>query len=180
MRGNANRYQRVSVGVVMIETSGKPFAFVDRQIELELVACARRRIRPDGVAVVVEVELVVRSRQDARGAVEKPRKLSDRNRSLAIKGAHRMTFPQELCDRRDCLGMRGREPAQIDFLSGPAGPHGRQWRNDAGIRINSAQGVGVPAFRAARVEQKIVKVPKNEVVVALGRSKATFAGNVDL
>jgi len=34
-----------------------------------------------------------------------------------------------------------------------------------------------PAFRAARVEQKIVKVPKDEVVVALGRSKATFAGN---
>src|ERR1700731_2547491 len=75
--------------------------------------------------------------------------------------------------------MRGREPAQIDFLSWPARPHGRQWRNGVSMQINSAQRVGVPAFRAARVEQKIVKVPKDEVVVALGRSKATFAGNVD-
>ena len=38
----------------------------------------------------------------------------------------------------------------------------------------------MPAFRAARVEQKIVKVPKNKVVVTLGRSKPTFTGNVDL
>src|ERR1700752_3779457 len=89
-----------------------------------------------------------------------------------------MTFPQELCDRRDCLRMRGRELAQIDFFSGPAGPHRRQRRNDAGMRINSAQRVGVPAFRAARVEQKIVKIPKNEIVITLGRPKA--AAGVDL
>ena len=38
----------------------------------------------------------------------------------------------------------------------------------------------MPAFRAARVEQKIVKVPENEVVVALGRSEAAVAGGVDL
>ena len=37
----------------------------------------------------------------------------------------------------------------------------------------------MPAFRAARVEQKIVKVPKNEVVVALGLSQAA-ASSVDL
>ena len=49
-----------------------------------------------------------------------------------------------------------------------------------GIGINSAQRVGVPAFRAARVEQKIVKVPENEVVVTLGRSQAAVAGGVDL
>src|SRR5208282_5118349 len=109
MRGNADRYQRVIAGIVMIEASCKSFAFVDCQIELEFVAGARRWIRPDGVAAVVEVELVVRSRQDARGAVEKPRKLGERNRSLVIKAANRMTFPQELCDRRACLGMRGRE-----------------------------------------------------------------------
>ncbi len=48
------------------------------------------------------------------------------------------------------------------------------------MRINSAQRIGVSAFRAARVEQKIVKVPKNEVVVALRRSQATVAGGVDL
>ena len=48
------------------------------------------------------------------------------------------------------------------------------------IRINSAQRIGVPTFRAARVEQKIVKVPKNEAVVTLGQSKPTFASGVDL
>ena len=40
------------------------------------------------------------------------------------------------------------------------------------MRIEPAQRVGVPAFRAARVEQKIVKIPENEIVVALGRSQA--------
>ena len=34
--------------------------------------------------------------------------------------------------------------------------------------------------RAARVEQKVVKVPKNEVVVTLGRSQAAVASGVDL
>ena len=55
MRGNADRYQRVNAGIVMIEASCKPFAFVDRQIELEFVAGARRRIRPDGVTAVIEL-----------------------------------------------------------------------------------------------------------------------------
>ena len=36
------------------------------------------------------------------------------------------------------------------------------------------------AFRAARVEQEIVKIPENEVVVALGRPQAAVAGVVDL
>ena len=34
----------------------------------------------------------------------------------------------------------------------------------SGIWIKSAQRVGVPAFRAARVEKKIMKIPKNEIV----------------
>ena len=38
----------------------------------------------------------------------------------------------------------------------------------------------MPAFRAARVKKKIVKVPKNEVVVTLGRSEATVASSLDL
>ena len=48
------------------------------------------------------------------------------------------------------------------------------------MRINPAQRVGVPAFRAARVEQKIVKIPEDEVVVAFGRAKDFVAGRVDL
>ena len=91
-----------------------------------------------------------------------------------------MTFVQELCERRDRLRMRGRELAQIDLLSGPAGPYCRQRRHDTRIWINSAQRIGVSAFRAARVKQKIVKVPKNEVVVAFGRSQAAVASGVDL
>jgi hypothetical protein len=38
----------------------------------------------------------------------------------------------------------------------------------------------VSAFRAARVEHKIVKIPKNEVAVTLGRPEATAASGVDL
>src|SRR6201993_3625343 len=91
-----------------------------------------------------------------------------------------MTLPQKLRDRGDCLRIRGRELAQIDFFPRPAGPHRRQRRNGAGMGINSAYRVGVPAFRAARVEQKIVKIPKNEIVIALGRSKAAAASSVDL
>src|SRR5216684_7790780 len=129
MRAGVDRHQRVSAGVVMVESSDKPFAFVDGQIELELVAGARRRIRPDGVrdqrTGVAEVDSASPSRQDTRGAVEKPRKLGERDRSLVIEAAGRMTFTQELCDRRDCLRMRGRYLAQIDLLSGPAGPHRR-------------------------------------------------------
>ena len=36
------------------------------------------------------------------------------------------------------------------------------------------------ASRAARVEQKIVEVPKNKVVVTFGQLKAAFIGKVDL
>ena len=46
--------------------------------------------------------------------------------------------------------------------------------------IESAQWVGMSAFCAARVEQKIVEVPKHEAVVTLGRSETAFTGGVDL
>ena len=46
--------------------------------------------------------------------------------------------------------------------------------------IKPAQRVGLSAFGAARMEQKIVKIPENEVVVALGRPEAVVAGSVDL
>jgi len=38
----------------------------------------------------------------------------------------------------------------------------------------------VPALCAARMEQQIVKVPKNQVVVTLGRPQATVASRGDL
>src|SRR5215469_11418786 len=112
----------------MIEASRKSLACVDRQIELELVAGARRRIRFDGATAVVEVELGVRHRYDARGAAEELRKLGERDRLPVIKATGRMTLPQELCDRGKCLRIRGRKLAQVDFFSRPAGPHRRQRR----------------------------------------------------
>src|SRR3974390_2746730 len=91
-----------------------------------------------------------------------------------------MTFMEELYHRRDCFRMRGGELAQIDLLSWPAGSHRRERRHYTRIRINATQRVGVTAFCAARVEQKIVEVPKNEVVVTLGQSEALVASGLDL
>jgi hypothetical protein len=65
----------------------KSLACVDRQIELELVAGARRRIRPDGVPAVIEVELGIRYRYDARGAVEELRKFGERDRFPVIEAS---------------------------------------------------------------------------------------------
>src|SRR5215471_5917448 len=76
--------------------------------------------------------------------------------------------------------MRGRDLAQIDLLPGPAGPYGRQRRYDSRILINAAQRVGVPSLGAARVEKEIVKVPKDQIAVALGLSKAAVAAGVNL
>jgi hypothetical protein len=59
-RAYADRSQRVGAGVVVIESSRKPFTLVGREIELELVACAPRRIRPGGIvdhrSVAAEIE----------------------------------------------------------------------------------------------------------------------------
>jgi hypothetical protein len=38
---NVYWHQRMPAGVVMIESSCKPFTLVDRQIEFKLVSCAR-------------------------------------------------------------------------------------------------------------------------------------------
>src|SRR5262249_58691198 len=117
MGADGDRHQRVSTGVVMIESSCEPFACVDGQIELELVAAASRRIGPHRVrdlrAAVAEVDPAAKSRLDARGAVEKPRKLGECDRSLVIEGARRMTFTQELRRWPDGLPVSGPSPAPI-------------------------------------------------------------------
>ena len=48
------------------------------------------------------------------------------------------------------------------------------------MRIDPAQGIGVPTLRAARMEEKIMKVPESEAVVTLGQSKRIFATSDDL
>src|SRR6516225_10323434 len=99
----------------MIESSFQPFACIDSQIELELVAAASRGIRPQRVrhhrAAVVGA--AAKCRLHTRGAVEKPRKLSERDRPPIIKAARRVTRTQELRHWRDCLRPRGRELAQM-------------------------------------------------------------------
>src|ERR1700730_15383878 len=105
MRAHPDRHQRVRAGVVMIESSCEPVAFVHGQIEVELPAAASRRIGPRGIrdhrtVVAAEIDPASKSRLDTRGAVEKPRKLGERDRALVIKAARRMTFTQEPCSRR--------------------------------------------------------------------------------
>src|SRR5450631_2639099 len=90
-----------------------------------------------------------------------------------------MTFKQELCDRRVALQALGRKLLQIDFLAGPARSHRRKRSYRAGMGIKPAQRVGLSALRAVGVEQEIVKVPKHEVVVALGRPEALVVRGVD-
>src|SRR6476620_7659049 len=125
----------MSAGVVVIESSSKPFTFFDGQIKLKLISRPRGRIRPEGVGDdrTAVAEPVSHSGLDARSAVEKPRELCKRDRSSVIEAACRMTFTQERCGRRDCRQMRDRELTQIDLLSGPPRPHRRQGRNEPGI-----------------------------------------------
>ena len=65
-------------------------------------------------------------------------------------------------------------------MPGQRGRTAGSGRHNTRIWINPTKRVGLSAFRAARVKQKIVKVPKNEVVVTLGWSKTTVAVGVDL
>src|SRR5580704_17585945 len=90
-----------------------------------------------------------------------------------------MAFTQQLCDRRDGLRRCGRKFVEIYLFPGPARPHRRGRSYHAGIRKKPAQRIGLPAFRDARVEQEIVKVPEDEMIVALGRSQAFTAAGVD-
>ncbi len=96
-----------------------------------------------------------------------------------VERADRMTVAQQPGDRQNFLRRRGREFSQVDLLSGPARPHRRQRLHDADIRIKPAQRIGVPARRAARMEQKIVEVPQDQVGVALGRPQPGVAGGVE-
>src|ERR1700758_2634505 len=112
----------------MIESSCQLFACIDSQIELELIAAAPRGIRPRRVGHhrAAVVGAAAKSRLYTRAAVEKPRKLSERDRPPTIEAARRVTRAQELRRWRDFLRLRGRELAQMDPLSGPAGSHRRQ------------------------------------------------------
>src|SRR5882757_2764339 len=109
----ADWHQRVPVGVVMIEPAFKSLAIGDRQIELELVGAACRRIGPRGVfdvrTAIAKVDLAFPFRLDACGAAEKPRKLGERDWPLVVEVARRMTFMQEFCDRRDFSRRFGRK-----------------------------------------------------------------------
>ena len=105
MGAHVDRHQRVSAGVVMIEAAGQPFAVGDGQIELELVGAACRRIGPRSISdhrtAVAKVDPAFPFRLDPRGMIEKPREFGERDRLLVVEAARRMTFAQQLCDRRD-------------------------------------------------------------------------------
>src|SRR5260370_27971619 len=103
----------------MIESSCQPFACIDSQIELELIAAAPRGIRPRRVGHhrAAVVGAAAKSRLHTRAAVEKPRKLSERDRPPIIEAARRVAPPQQLRHWRDSLRLRARDPAQTDPLS---------------------------------------------------------------
>src|SRR5215472_10381532 len=76
--------------------------------------------------------------------------------------------------------MGSRKLAQIDFLSGPARTHRRRRCDHADIGMDASEWVGVPAFGASSMEQKIVKFPEHQIVVALRRSQSAVARAVEL
>src|SRR5580704_4411098 len=91
-----------------------------------------------------------------------------------------MPLAQQLYSRGGCRRLCIEKLAQIDFIPLPRRPH-RRWRlADTDIRVGATQRIGVPAFGAARMENEVVKIPKNEIVVALGRAKTLVAGCADL
>ena len=53
---------------------------------------------------IAELEPILHSGLGTRGVVEKPRNLRERDRSLIIEAARRVTLTQERCDRRDWGG----------------------------------------------------------------------------
>src|SRR5262245_7058124 len=91
-----------------------------------------------------------------------------------------MPVTEELCGRRSRLRASVGAPLKVDLFTGPAWPDRRQRRNDIHIGVSSARGIGVPAFSAACVEEKVMEVPKSQVVVALVASEALLAGGIPL
>src|SRR5260370_2928145 len=102
----------------MIESSCQPFACIDSQIELELIAAAPRGIRPRRVGHhrAAVVGAAAKSRLHTRAAVKKPRKLSERDRPPIIEAAPRVTRAQDLRHWPDFLLLRGREHPRQDPL----------------------------------------------------------------
>src|SRR5258708_9701771 len=102
----------------MIESSCQPFACIDSQIELELIAAAPRGIRPRRVGHhrAAVVGAAAKSRLHTRAAVEKPRKLSERDRPPIIEAARRVARAPGPRHWRAVLRLRGRALAQMDPL----------------------------------------------------------------
>src|SRR5262249_14183138 len=91
-----------------------------------------------------------------------------------------MPVAQELRGRRKGLRASVGEPLQIDPFAGPAWPDRGQGRDDVRKGVGSARRIGVPALGATGVEEKVVEVPKSQVVVALVASEALLAGGIGL
>src|SRR5919109_402669 len=127
----------------MIEPTGKPFTFVDGEVELELVAAAPGRIGPyrvlHHVTVAAGISLALKRRLHPRDAIQKPCKLGERNRPPVIEAAGRMALAQQLCSGRDRLRLGGGNLPQIDCFSRPTGPHRRQLARGASTLSRSWQ-----------------------------------------
>src|SRR5262249_56096669 len=134
LRAHLDRPQRVRLRVIMIESARQPFAFIDGEIELELVTGAARRIRPQRVRderiMLAEVEFALPFGYDPSGPVEKARKLGKRDRSPLIEAAGGMPIPQLLCQSGRSIGrcsgrawpVSGTDPPPIHSPSRPSPP----------------------------------------------------------
>src|SRR5271154_4060586 len=87
-----------------------------------------------------------------------------------------MTFVEDLRGRRHLLRRRGREWTQIDLRPRPIRAYRRLLRHNVRVRIMPAHWIGVATLGTARMEEKIVKVPKDEIVVAFGRPQPLVTG----
>src|SRR5262249_8783024 len=121
LRAGVDRYQRMGAGIVMVKAAGNPFAVVDGEIELELVAAAAGRVRPHRVlhrTVFAEIGAALETGLDPRGAIEKARKLAEGDRCPAVEARSRRSFAagkigcdcagESLCRSMVFPGQRGR------------------------------------------------------------------------
>ena len=139
---DADRNERVSGGIIVVEPAPESFTLVHREIELEFVTGAGRRVGPGGIVhhgtAAAIVDRAAPLRLHPRRTIEEMRELFQRDRFLVVEAPGRVTFTQQCRSRRGSLCIAVRGLAQVDLPPGPAGPDGWQRRNDSCVGITSA------------------------------------------
>ena len=77
----------------------------------------------------------------------------------AVEQRPRATNRRRLRQRRSAVTSRPHRQRRPQVHLAEVRAHRRQGRNGAGRRIGAAHRTGLPAFGAARMEQKVVEIP---------------------